>query len=428
VEAIAQGEPEAGYGLSSPRPASSIIAAVRSLLCTTFVFLLSAPALADTPRVGFANVATDGAAGQAAIDRLREDLAADQRVSLLPDGPARIALERPLPATAPGEAVRSRATALAAQAREQFAAFEYDRALESLREADSLLRALPPAAETTGALADLNLLAGLVHVGRKDNGRALESFRVVRRLDPQRTALDAGTYRPAVVDLYAKTAEPAGPTATLQVDTEPPGASVQVDGKVIGPAPVKVTVEAGDHYIWASREGHIPRGERARLDPDRTEQLYLLLGRQAPEDRAAEARRRIAAGAPVAEAAGPLGELAPVAFLVLVRTRADGTPEAALLRVRDGKLGEWGDVQGGRLATLVASSSGAAPLFVPSGAGREPFTPDTPEPEEKRPWYRTGWGLATIIGGSVLVLGTVLLLTASGSGTQTFTLEPPTWE
>src|SRR4029079_11614821 len=130
-------------------------------------------------RVGLAD-ATPAGKGGAAVAALRARLPA-RRGGVLPRSPARAALEAPL-ADAAGEGTHHpRAAQLVRAARDAYSRFDYDGALERLRQAELAFAAEPPGPELARLLVDVNLLAGVIFVDKGDVPRALDAFRVARR-------------------------------------------------------------------------------------------------------------------------------------------------------------------------------------------------------------------------------------------------------
>ena len=142
---------------------------------------------------------------------------------------------------------------------------------------------------------------GVVDAERGAVPRALEAVRLVHRLDPARRALDPGSYRPKIVQLYAQAgATPETRETHLDVVTEPPGAEVWIDGRRAGTAPLARSLGVGFHYVAAAAEGSAPRIEKPLLRAGEDTRLSLLLSRAPPEERARQARVELAAGQAIA--------------------------------------------------------------------------------------------------------------------------------
>jgi PEGA domain-containing protein len=367
----------------------------------------SAPAPAV--RVGLADVATS-AEGHAAVAALRARLEARPGIAL-PHDAARAALEEPLGAgEGEGEAAtRPRAAQLVRAARDAYSRFDYDGALERLRQAELSLVTAPPVPDVVRLLVDVNLLVGVVQADRGDAPRALEAFRVAQRLDPGRKALDPGSYRPRVVALYAQAAAaPEAHRARLDVVTDPAGAAVWIDGRRAGTSPLTATLEVGLHYVAAVAEGSAPRLEKPLLRAGEDTRLSMLLSRSSPEDRARQARVELLAGR-LGWDRGPaaLAAAASLDLLVIVRDVPEARSVAAIYDARTGELGPWRPAAPAE-SVLVALSTALAPppsaraSLVTNGASRDP------SPAAATPWYRSWWLAPPLIAvGAAVGLGTL---------------------
>jgi hypothetical protein len=374
------------------------------------------PARAEQARVGLAD-ATAGGRGEQAVATLRARLEA-RRDLVLPHDTARAALEAPL-AEAAGEgapldgAVRPRATQLVRAARDAYSRFDYDGALERLRQAELAFATAPPGPELRQLLVDVNLLVGVICVDRGDLPRALDAFRVARRLDPARTALDPGSYRPKAVSLYAQAGAPSeGRKSRLAVVTDPTGAEIWIDGQPAGTAPLTLSLDAGPHYVSAVTEGSAPRLEKPLLRAGEDTRVSLLLARLEPEERARQARAALAAQRlPWERGAAVLAASASLDFLVVVRAGAGEGVQAAVFDARAGKLGAWMPAAPAEpvlaaLAVQLAPPAPAGPL-VTTAEGRS----DDHSPRASAPWYRSWWVVPPLLAvGAAAALGTLWMI------------------
>jgi hypothetical protein len=389
-------------------------------------------------RVGFANVASDGAAGQTAIGAARTDLVKALGPDEVAPGPARDALEAPLATDADGDqATLERARTLIAQARDAYRSFDYDAAFDKLRQADASLRGLYPSGEVVAALVDTNVLMGQVWAARKDEAQAIASFRLARRLAPEQASLDPAKYRPQIVELYDKAGASQKGSGKVAITTDPPGAMVWIDGQQAGPAPIEIAVGAGDHYLGATLDGHVPRTERiAVVDGGRSDQTFLL-ERLPAEQRARAIRQRLlrrTADADWQRGAADLADVASVDVLVILRTAtaADGTPgtslEWAAFSLDTGKLGPFVPVEGGAKG-LVDTLPKPKIIKVPRPdelAKQVPIGPATQpilSPKHEK-WYRTWWGTSLLISGGLVLLGGVLYAASPSGPSGPFTVKP----
>ncbi len=410
------------------------------------VLIVLAAARAEARRVGFANVARDGQAARTAIESSRKLVVAKaggEEVSMVQ---ARAALEEPIePGAGDERAVLERARTQLDAAHAALKAFEYDDALDRLRQADATLRAMMPTADVTTALYEVNLLAGQVYAARSEEPRALEAFRLARRLVPELTSLDPARYRPQIVSLYDKAgASPGAAAGSFNVITEPPGAAVWLDGRPAGASPIELTgLAPGEHYLGLSLDGHVPRNERIVVGKDaRAEQSYLL-ARLPAEQRARALRVGLARPGlkddDYRRGAALLADVASVDVLVLVRSDDDKIVAAAW-DVHAGRLGAWVSLSDGGAAlvrTLPAADASAIAVPAPRDvATKLPVdSADDLIAGGKRgairpPWYRTWWGMSILIGGGVLVTGAILVATAPGGSSTPDSLRiiDPHWE
>jgi hypothetical protein len=377
------------------------------------------PAAAAPPtRVGLADVG-GGPAAHDALAALRARL--EPRADLtLPKETARAALEAPLPEGAASAELdagpRLRARELVRAAKDAYSRFEYDVALERLRQAELAVATAAPAPELTALLVDVNLLAGVVAVDRNDTPRALEAFRAAQRLDPTRRALDPGSYRPKAVALYAQAVVAEGKaekkTSRLAITSDPAGAELWIDGVRAGTTPLTTSLVAGLHYVSAVAPGHTPRLERPLLRAGEDTRVALLLGGLPPEGRVRETRASLAAsdGAPPwVGGAAAIAAAASLDVLVLVRGASPGGAEAAVYDARRGALGAWT-----KAAPVEPVLAALALALVPPAAGEAlvgDAGPHAPSRAASAPWYRTWWVVPPLLGvGAAVALGTLWMI------------------
>jgi tetratricopeptide (TPR) repeat protein len=338
---------------------------------------------------------------RAALDQAEE-------LAPVPAGDLSRALENLLPARSLvadqlGEAAEALARAGAA-----FTRFDYDAALAELAVAEQALLAAPPEPAVMAALADLSFQAGLIHVAADDTARALRAFRAVRRLDPERSALDPARYPPSVVELYDQSARPVPASGRIRVSAPYDGTAIHLDGVDAGTTPLEIPAAPGIHYVHASYPDHRVWGARVEMAGPQAE-VKVRLERMTVDERGRELRRRALDGAPWAEAARAAAALTGVDAVVLIRGTA-GKLETALFDANRGRLSDWraADVEPG---TLVA------PLVPPPPVAElPPEQPPIVDPGGDRPWYRKTWGRAAI-GGAAVVIVSGIVWAVSGDDT-----------
>jgi hypothetical protein len=374
-------------------------------------------------RVGLVNVVA-GDGGRQTIAALRARL--EQRPSVaLPRDAARAALEEPLADDSDGGdgALRLRASQLLRAAQDGYSRFDYDGALERLRQADLTLATASPSVAVAQLLVDINLLVGVVEADRGDVPRALDAFRVVQRLAPGRKTLDPGSFRPRVVALYAQAMAPASDPrrSRLSVVTDPAGASVWLDGRPAGTAPKELTLDAGFHYVAAVVEGSTPRLEKPVLRAGEASRVTLLLARLPPEERARQARADLGAGRTSwAHGAAILASAASVDFLVLVRGARDDAQQAAIYDARSGALGPWmaaapaEPVLTALAIRMTPAPTTGGPAFAPEALARDP------SPAVATAWYRSWWVVPPLlVAGAAAALGTLWIIDRERTTTYT---------
>jgi len=392
------------------------------------VALASATAAAGDRQVGFAVLAdseADSRRGDRAIEAVRPDLARHGLASI-PAGDVRDALEAPLPPGSSSAGAVARARKQLDTARESYSRFEYERALADLEAVDRLLLAREPSPQLIEVLVQRHLLAGLIHEGRRRPAEARRSFRLVRHLDPSRRSLDAAEYRPQVVALFAQAIRDDGRRASLLISTTPAGASVWLDGRPAGEAPLQLQLSPGYHWIVAGAPGHRPHGAILDADPARSEPAeQLSLDPRSPAERARELRRDLGAAAIDRERRAAARELARIAgadVLVLVRARG-ARVEATVFDARRGALSAWLAMPSERFDRQLAAAG--APYLSPSqaaGGEAQGMLAGGAEASASAPsWYSTWWGRTILIAGG-LALGSAAVFALTSGGDPSYSV------
>jgi hypothetical protein len=395
---------------------------VRRLAVLVGLCAVPATALASGARqVGFANLA--GAEAESSIDAARGQLGR-HGYRAIQSGSLRAALEEPLPQGAGSTPALGRARSHLAAAREAYASFEYERALGELERIDELLLDREPSQPVIEILVQRHLLEGQVHESRDRPDDAVAAFRLVRHLDPGRTSLDPGEYRPRVVSLYKK-ARPGRADATIAVSVTPPGAQVWIDGRSMGRAPVDASgLSPGRHWVVTSALGRTPRGQLVDVGAGKRRALELDLKKRAAADRIADVRRELASASSRDELEAGAAELAGAAgveVMVLVRGQGDAVEGAAFDTAR-GELGAWAPLPSrgfwlvltpGRALEGEGGETGA-------GAGGRGITDPGRDDGGDRSWYQTGWGKGVLIGGAAALVTGAVLFFVVGSGEDTY--------
>lgn len=150
---------------------------------------------------------------------------------------------------------------------------------ESLALIGELQQRLEPSVRTTEDVVALHqalVMRGMNELALGREAAARDALRAAATIRPDAT-LDEGNHPPNVRALYeAVRAEVrAAPPAARTVTTEPAGARVLLDGRLVGASPATLTAAPGRHYVHVEAAGHEPRtlavalgesGEPLRVD------------------------------------------------------------------------------------------------------------------------------------------------------------------
>lgn len=381
-----------------------------SALTAALALAVAQPALAAPRRVALLNAARDGAEGARAARELRERMAAEPELSPLEPGDLSRALEGELPAGSPAERAAAEAGGHLEAASAAMARFDHTQARRALSRAETALLARPPAPALTELLAEVSFRTGLVHLREQNRGLALDAFRLVHRLLPERPPLDPARYPPEVVKAFdAARRAPAG-SARLEVSSTFDGAAVFLDGARIGATPLAREIAAGPHYLVVTAPGYLARGTRLEAAGGDRIALDLDLVRLSLAERGLAARLGVVS-APVVDraalrrAARSVALIAAVDAVVVLADGPRGLTASVYERAGDRlSLARPVDREVGELLGLVvpAPLPGPADLMLDLPAGGA------------APWYQRPWGLLSIGGAVVLtVVGVVALTTLS---------------
>lgn len=261
--------------------------------------LLSTAHAADLPDllvVGVHDPALIGDAGNVAASRLTEVLDDSGKVDAL--GPTEVSKR-----IRGREAIVLESFGLG-QGRERLkeARLLYDRAqVEEARpvveEAVGLLRKGLSVSTSTRELHESLVLLGMVRIALGEEKGAVGAFRKAATLDVSRE-LDAVNYPPRVIELYndarAELAKKEPGTLAIQTSV---GASVFVDGRAVGAAPLnEVAVVPGEHFVLVRAVGGAAAFQAVTVAPGEALVLDLALQTQGlgtPEEEAAGRSRQI---------------------------------------------------------------------------------------------------------------------------------------
>ena len=144
---------------------------------------------------------------------------------------------------------------------------KYDDAIAALEAVEqSELGTLLESPQGRALLVDLNMWVGALHYAAGRTSDADRRFRLAVSLDAS-ARLDGALWPPDYVKRFENAAKRTLASGAIVVESEPPGASVQIDGRDAGSrAPVTNRPTAGWHYVFVIRLGHARHAERVQLD------------------------------------------------------------------------------------------------------------------------------------------------------------------
>jgi PEGA domain len=369
------------------------------------------PAAAAAPRrIAVLNAATDGDAGARAAAELRRALLRESP-DLLPleAGVLSRALEEELPPESEIDAAVRQAHAQLDTARNAIAHFEHAAARRALARAETLVLALEPDEHVVQILSEVSFQAGLIHLRDQNRGLAVDAFRQVLRLVPEREPLDPTRYPPEVVQAFAAAHRPGGDAGALDVEATVDGAAVYVDGVRIGVTPIRAEIAAGLHYMVVEAPGFQSRGRKLEVAPRERIELKIELSRLQLDQRAADLRRRLTEGrgsrhSTLRRAGREVALLAGV-DAVLVVGDGKGRPSVAIYERNADRLSLFRPVdrEVEKLFGLLLPAPRPGPIDL---------LPEE-EREEPAPWYLRPWGVATLGGSAILTILGVVVLTST---------------
>jgi hypothetical protein len=122
-----------------------------------------------------------------------------------------------------------------------------------------LLDALPPSARTHQAFVRARLLRGRIELAAGRAAAAAAAFDEAAAAAPD-LQLDEAEYPPEVIKAYqaARQRAQAAPPRSLTVDSDPPGADVELNGRLWGRAPARLKLPPGRCRLVVTRPGYEP--------------------------------------------------------------------------------------------------------------------------------------------------------------------------
>jgi hypothetical protein len=360
-------------------------------------------------RIAVLNAASDGDVGARAAASLRQALLGESELSPLAAGDLSRALEAALPAESETDDALRVARAQLDAARSAIAHFEPAPARKALAAAEAQLLAVEPDERVIQLLAEVSFQAALVHLRDQNRGLAIDAFRQVLRLTPEREDLDPARYPPEVIQAFAAARRPAGDPAVLAVSATFDGIPVYVDGVRIGVTPLRTEVAAGPHYLLLVAPEFLAEGQKLDAAPRDRISLEVELERLPLARRASEMRRRLESshGARRENLRRAGREVALLAGVdaVLVVGDGPGMPAVAVYERNADRLSLFRPVDGQvrKLFGLLLPAPPPGPIDL---------LPDE-EREKPAPWYLKPWGVASLGSGAVLTIIGVVIFTST---------------
>ncbi len=369
----------------------------------------AATAQAAPRRVAVVNMAEHQATGAKAAAALRAELASQDDLSPTRAGDLSRALEGPLGALSADARQIARVRGLFVAARKAKAKFAYAAALRRLAEAEVVLLGITPSNKVNALLAETNFRAGLIHAADNKRGRALRAFRTVRSLDSKRAALDPGRYPPPIVALYAKAATTPIGNARTKVTTTYDGATVFLNGRKIGKAPITIALSPGIHYVVATLKGYRASGAKLELSDGSAPPTRLRLQTLSIDDQARLLRRRLYKRGQFLTLGREVARLAQVDAVVII-----GGPKkvlsAAIYDTRSDLVSTWRRFDTTPVDMILTPLLPLPELVFPN---LKYIVPGPIKQQEK--WHEKLW--VRVSGGIAAVAITVLAVSLSDSGT-----------
>jgi hypothetical protein len=377
----------------------------RPLILVLAVVALPGSASAAPRRIAILNAAANGDSGSSAAASLRQALLGEQPdLSPLAAGDLSRALEEALPTESEVDVALRQARAQLDAASEAIAHFEQAVARRTLGRAESLLLSVEPDERVIQLLAEVSFQAGLVHLRDQNKGLAIDAFRQVARLTPERKALDPARYPPEVIQSFEAARRPNGPPGVLDVSATFDGVPVYLDGVRIGVTPLRTSISPGPHVLLLAAAEFLPAGQKLDAAPRERIPLMIELDRLPLARRASEMRRRLAAApGPRRDSLRRAGrDVALLAGVDAVLVVGDGPAVAVYERNAD------------RLSLFRPVDREVRRLFgllLPAPAPGPTDLLPVDEREEPGPWYRRPWAVASLSSGTILTILGVFILT-----------------
>jgi hypothetical protein len=160
-----------------------------------------------------------------------------------------------------------RARAALGSGKKAYQELDFDKAMSDLTEARKEFILNLSHLRSNRDLLEAHLFLGMTYIAlgkktksadetKRNEKLASGEFEKVVMLDPQRE-LAPRSYSPKVIEMYEKAKRKlvSGNRITVKIDANAPQAKVFINGKLIGPTPVKVNLIPGEYYVLVERKG-----------------------------------------------------------------------------------------------------------------------------------------------------------------------------
>jgi hypothetical protein len=295
----------------------------------------------------------------------------------------------------------ARARALKQRADEFLANVDDGNAASSAREGMEELAFVQPTSEMLGLFADLAFTYGRAQIGLRRPNDASLAFQLAHRLDPGRTP-DPTRFEPNIIAAFE--AAKAKPTIAAKLAVQGNG-RVWIDGIEQGPAGETFGTSEGLHLVQLTGPERETRGEQVLVPAVTT--ATLADARATEELKVKRARIALARARDAAERATLMKKL----------TGLLGVGDAVLI-ARGGEtqltVQTWRNQEQGFSALISLREQKPIELLTPLAPPRPveprpPITiPELPPPPPPTPWWRKNWIRASIAGGVVLGVASVI--------------------
>lgn len=270
-------------------------------------------------------------------------------------------------------------------ARTLFYAGQADKALELVRQAISELERVSPKLSPFPVLADALMVQALVHRSANRKAELGESFRRVLRIDPAYQP-DTNFFTPAFVQAFdaARKELQRGKKATLQVQSQPAGAEVFIDGQAVGKSPLRAALPPGEYTVSLADEQGVSFLHKVRLAA-KEESLVVDLGYEAAVSARAPLCLAIADEAKAKAAATKLAAAIGAERYVLLRlVSKSGEPlrfgAVVVVGAEEERSGEVRQPDLANLAEFMVTGKSQPGLLVPGAPAAQ-----APEAREPKP-------------------------------------------